>query len=454
MNSQFAIIYFVLRLCLINSSGDFLKSHQGFEGAGEPLILTPFIENGSISEARQKAEVTYPELTKNNLTSYSGYFTVDKTFNSNLFFWFFLSENNPSEDPLIVWLQGGPGASSLFGLFTENGPYIVSENLKLTYRNYSWTKDHSVLYIDNPAGVGFSFTDGGFAQNQTKVGNDLYSALIQFFKLFPELQKNEFYVTGESYGGKYVPAISYTIHENNVDADLKINLKGFSLGNPISDPINQADYGSYMYYNGLMDSNLKNYLKSLHETFVAAALREDYRQATIIRETIREKMHESNALPNIYNHQETKEEDPEYFATYLSQNILRTQIHVGDVEYAVNKDNVYNNLYVDISRSVAPWIEELLNNYRALFYNGQLDTADPYPLMVNFLRKLSFNGIDEYLAAERHIWYVDGEVAGYWKSGGNLTEVLVRAAGHMVPTSQPKWAYDLIYKFIRNVTLG
>lgn len=76
------------------------------------------------------------------------------------------------------------------------------------------------------SGTGYSFTNKGYAQNETKVGEDLYSALIQFFTLFPDLQKNDFFVSGESYGGKYVPAIAHTIHQKNPSAKLKINLQG------------------------------------------------------------------------------------------------------------------------------------------------------------------------------------------------------------------------------------
>jgi vitellogenic carboxypeptidase-like protein len=83
-----------------------------------------------------------------------------------------------------------------------------------------------VIYIDNPVGTGFSFTDsGGYCQNETQVGEDLYTALQQFFLLFPELQKNDLFVAGESYGGKYIPVIAYTIQQRNPDAKVQINLK-------------------------------------------------------------------------------------------------------------------------------------------------------------------------------------------------------------------------------------
>lgn len=222
-----------------------------FNDAGEPLILTPLIEKRHIKEAQEAALVKLSDFQ--NVKSYSGYFTVDKTFNSNLFFWFFPAASNYSEVPVILWLQGGPGASSLYGLFSENGPFSIEDG-KVVLRKESWTKTHSVLYIDNPVGSGFSFTNGGYAQNETKVGEDLYQALKQFFLMFPELQKNAFFVTGESYAGKYVPALAHTISKHNHKTDLKINLEGLAIGNGLCAPEHQFEYGQYLYQIGLIDA--------------------------------------------------------------------------------------------------------------------------------------------------------------------------------------------------------
>ena len=106
-----------------------------------------------------------------------------------------------------------------------------------------------MLYIDNPVGTGFSFTDSdaGYANNEDDVARDLYSALDQFFTLFGSYRANDFYVTGESYAGKYVPAISYKIHQENAVAKRKINLKGLAIGDGLCDPINQLDYGHFLY---------------------------------------------------------------------------------------------------------------------------------------------------------------------------------------------------------------
>ena len=136
-------------------------------------------------------------------------------------------QHNAKDAPVLLWLQGGPGGSSLFGLFNENGPFQVNENLEVTKRQTSWTLTHHVIYIDQPVGTGFSFTklDKCMAQNQDNVATDLYNALRQFFVMFPDIKNNEFYITGESYAGKYVPALAHKIHTLNPLASEKINLK-------------------------------------------------------------------------------------------------------------------------------------------------------------------------------------------------------------------------------------
>lgn len=226
----------------------------GDDGA---LYLTPMIRNGKIKEARLACKV---KPVKGAIESYSGYLTVDEKHGSNLFFWFFPAMNGAANAPVILWLQGGPGASSLYGLFEEHGPFSVGKSHGLTLRNHTWVSTHSVLYVDNPVGTGYSFTsdDAGYSTDQSSVGLNMYEALVQFFTLFFEYRKNDFYVTGESYAGKYVPAVSYAIHLNNPGAQVKINLKGLAIGNGLVDPFYQLFYSEYLYQHGLVDGNYNN----------------------------------------------------------------------------------------------------------------------------------------------------------------------------------------------------
>ena len=115
-----------------------------------------------------------------------------------------MCQTNADKAPVVLWLQGGPGGSSLFGLFVENGPYSVDASADLHERDIAWTHDFNMLYIDQPVGTGYSFTgdDAGFATNEDEVARDLHETLRQFYLIFPELLNNDFYITGESYAGK------------------------------------------------------------------------------------------------------------------------------------------------------------------------------------------------------------------------------------------------------------
>ncbi|KAJ8964489.1 hypothetical protein NQ314_004776 [Rhamnusium bicolor] len=425
---------------------------------GVPLFLTPLIEQNKIKDAQRAAEVHFNGFK--DIKSYSGYLTVNKPYNSNLFFWFFPSLTDYTKDPIILWLQGGPGATSLIGLFGENGPFSVKNEKGLKLRKYAWTNSHSVIYIDNPVGSGYSFTNGGYAQNETQVGEDLYNAVQQFFTLFPELQKNDFYVAGESYAGKYVPAISYTILKKNPQAKLKINLQGLSIGNGLSDPEHQLKYSDYLYQIGLIDSNTRQIVLNYEQQGVKFIQNKQFDKAFEIFDNLLNgdlNNHTSlfknvTGFDNYFNYLYPKDPSVELanMAKYVQRADVRAAIHVGNSTFHSEDQTVEKFLMNDVMQSVSPWITELLSNYRVLIYNGQLDIIVAYPLTVNYLQNLQFSGADQYKTAIRYQWYVDSELAGYVKQAGNLTEVLVRDAGHMVPADQPQWAVDLITRFTRN----
>ncbi|CAG9790103.1 unnamed protein product [Diatraea saccharalis] len=427
------------------------KPSQRIEGhVGEPLILTPYVENGNITAGRELSRVHFTEYL--NITSYSGFFTVNKAYDSNQFFWYFPAIDGNKTAPLLVWLQGGPGASSLFGLFEENGPIRMEEiGAYFDRRQCTWAANHHVLYIDNPVGTGFSFTNNGYCTNQTQVGEELYSFVTQFLKLFSELQKNEFFITGESYGGKYVPALAYKIHKMNPTAEIKVNLKGIAIGNGFSDPEHQLVYSKYLYQIGLLDWNQAETVAKYENKTIKHIQKKQWKEASEMFGDLVASYANFSGLNMVYNYLHTK---PYYDSDwpYLRVAIVRKAIHVGKVPFNSLSKDVYQHLFEDMPKSVAPWISELLDHYRVLTYNGQLDTVVAYPLTVNFLRNLNFTASKEYKTAERHQWYVNGTLAGYVKQAGNLIEVMVRNAGHMVPMDQPEWSLDMITRFTHNTS--
>lgn len=427
---------------------------------GEPLFLTPYVEGGNITEGRRLARVPFTESLR--IKSYAGYFTVDKKYDSNQFFWYFPAMISKKKDaPVIVWLQGGPGASSLYGLFTENGPLRVRKS-RFERRKYNWALSHHIIYIDNPVGTGFSFTKDpkGYCVNQTQVGEQLYSTLIQFFQLFPELQENKFFITGESYAGKYVPALAYTIHKKNPSAKVKINLKALAIGNGLSDPEHQLVYSKYLYQIGLIDWNQAKVFADAESKAIQMIKNQEWDKAFEAFDTLlngdlingKSIFYNMTGFEFYFNYLHTKDyQQFEDFGPMIQTTAVRKAIHVGNLTFNVGKE-VENHLKQDVMKSVAPWVSELLDHYYVLIYNGQLDIIVAYPLTLNYLRNLNFTGNNEYLSAKRYKWYVDGELAGYVKQGGKLVEIMVRNAGHMVPGDQPKWALDMITRLTHEKT--
>jgi cathepsin A (carboxypeptidase C) len=122
----------------------------------------------------------------------------------HLFFWYFESRTAPRDDPLVLWLTGGPGSSSMIALFGELGPCIINAHANdTTYNKYGWNKHANVLFVDQPAGVGFSYRDKAepVPSNSFDAAEDLHIFLQIFVsKAFPELKGRPFHISGESYG--------------------------------------------------------------------------------------------------------------------------------------------------------------------------------------------------------------------------------------------------------------
>lgn len=425
--------------------------------AGNPLMITPYLKKGSIILAQNLSRVSITD--KIGFRSHAGFFTIDENYNSNIYFWYFPPFSKDEDAPVVVWLQGGPGGSSLFGLFTELGPLIAKKE-GFALRKYHWALHNHLIFIDNPVGTGFSFTDNeaGYCMNENCVARGLYRTLTQFFQLFPHLKKNAFYITGESYAGKYVPSLGLLIHNENGNGLEKINLQGMAIGNGYCDPVNQLDYGNYLYQLGLLDSNeLKLFVKYQNE-IVKQIKEKNWVQADVLVDRLMDGelsnfsyFKQYTGFNYYYNYLEAAggEDDMTVFTALLQNDNVRRSVHVGGLPFH-DGQHVQLLLALDMLKSVAPAITELLSHYRMMFYNGQLDIVVAYPLTENFLRNLNFTSANEYKTAKRDIWKVDGEVAGYVKRAGNLTEVLVRNAGHMVPSDQPQWALDLITRFIKN----
>jgi vitellogenic carboxypeptidase-like protein len=459
----------LLFLILINNSfGIFRKNlfpshipaNKNVKNAGDPLFLTPYIESGKIDEARKLSQVMQLPNAP-NITSFSGLLTVNKKYDSNMFFWFFPALNNDKSAPVLLWLQGGPGGSSLFGLFVEHGPLVLQKDLKAMLREYTWAQEFSLLYIDNPVGTGFSFTqsDEGYAKDENDVARDLYEALQQFFTIFNDYRGNDFYVTGESYAGKYVPAIAYKIHSEGAKSNL--NLKGIAIGDGLCDPQTMFGYGDYLFQIGLIDENQKKFFNSEEQKAVKLIENGKYFEAFKIfdfllnGDLIKTTSYFTNitGLTFYYNFlYTTAPDDFSYYSSYLGMDDTRRAIHVGNLTYNEG-NNVEMHIINDIMQSVKPWVATLMDNYKVLMYSGQLDIIVAAPLTENFLQSVDWSKADQYKKADRFIWKVseqDSDIAGYVRQVDQFYQVVVRNGGHILPYDQPRASLDMITRFIKN----
>ncbi|ANB15612.1 carboxypeptidase C PRC1 [Sugiyamaella lignohabitans] len=181
------------------------------------------------------------ELGIDSVKQYSGYLDIEDD-DKHFFFWFFESRNDPKNDPVVLWINGGPGCSSMTGgLFFELGPSAIGQDLKPIYNPYSWNSNASVIFLDQPVNVGHSYSSKP-VKTTVAAGKDFYAFLKLFFQQFPEYSTLPFHISGESYAGHYIPAFAREIISNNDDPNRNFNLSSILIGNGITNPLIQDEY--------------------------------------------------------------------------------------------------------------------------------------------------------------------------------------------------------------------
>ncbi|KAG6413073.1 hypothetical protein SASPL_125772 [Salvia splendens] len=158
---------------------------------------------------------------------YAGYITVNEETGRELFYWFFVAEDDPSSKPLVLWLNGSryvaifsllcvncgkqkrPGCSSIaYGLAEEIGPLHIVKDGKTLYLNpYSWNKVANILFVDSPVGVGFSYSNTSadlLSNGDKRTADDNLIFIEKWLERFPQYKGRELYLTGESYAGRLI----------------------------------------------------------------------------------------------------------------------------------------------------------------------------------------------------------------------------------------------------------
>mmetsp|Transcript_16469 Transcript_16469/g.39423 ORF Transcript_16469/g.39423 Transcript_16469/m.39423 type:complete len:496 (+) Transcript_16469:123-1610(+) len=432
------------------------------------------------------------EFCDPNSSSRSGYFGVegskwDLDDNKNYFYWFFerrstslLPEDEKSDGrdetdediPFLVWLNGGPGCSSLLGLLQENGPCLVSKDgISTTINPYSWTEVAHVLYLDQPASTGYSYGDPSDI-NQDMVAEDAYYFLQSWFQSTEGSKYKDLplYLTGESYAGHYIPAIANRIwtgnrHHTNKDL-LHLPLSGLAIGNGAFDAEEQMKWLPEMAYNN--PHGIEVYDKAEYEHYKDAA--EDCSRdahkcnnegSEIEKGFICQKALHCNEdffYPlqdkNISIYDITKpcigplctDETP--ITTFLNLDETKAILGVpSDITWEVCDDHV-STIWSQVDRvtSFAPYVSDILNDgMPVLIYAGDLDFICNYMGNRAVALNLEWDHGEDFRSADDHDWNNGGGLA---RSSSNLSFLQVYDAGHMAPGDQPKQALQMIRQFL------
>uniref|UniRef100_A0ACD6AGV5 Uncharacterized protein n=1 Tax=Avena sativa TaxID=4498 RepID=A0ACD6AGV5_AVESA len=433
---------------------------------------------------------------------FSGYVTVNETHGRAHFYWFFEATHDVSKKPLVLWLNGGPGCSSLgYGALEELGPLLIQKGTpELRLNPNAWNKDANLLFLEQPAGVGFSYTNT--TADLERFGDDLaahdaYTFLVNWFERFPQFKGHDFYIAGESYAGHYVPNLAAKIVEQNkkVHKSRHINFKGFMIGNAAideaSDDRGMVDYAwdhavisDELYANITANCRFdagqssdfsssapnpdadacNNAMNSFYDAFNHIDIYSLYTPYCTDTTTSSSSGGVATARQARPLHRRSPDGDSSrplrprynaydpcldnYVSDYLNRRDVQDALHAnvtGSIPYGWSacSDPLFQN-WQDSPASTLPVIKKMVDEgLRVWVYSGDTDARVPVTSTRHGLRKLGLATKKQWRE-----WFTSDQVGGYTVDYHGLTFVTIRGAGHMVPTVTPVQASQLFAHFL------
>ncbi|XP_010055744.2 serine carboxypeptidase-like 45 [Eucalyptus grandis] len=424
----------------------------------------------TISDADKIASL--PGQPKVSFSQYAGYITVDEKQQRALFYYFTEAEADPALKPLVLWLNGGPGCSSVgVGAFSEHGPFKPSGDVLLK-NDYSWNKEANMLYIESPAGVGFSYSVNNSFYNSVDdkmTARDNLAFLCNWFEKFPQYRERDLFITGESYAGHYVPQLAKLIVQSKL-----FNLKGIAIGNPLlefdTDINSRAEFlwshglisdATYESFNTICNfSKIQRQRRSGALTPVCShvfteALREiskfvDGYDVTL--DVCLSTVFSQSAVLNKL--QETQKIDvcvQEETYKYLNRKEVQEALHARLIGISAwtTCSSVLKYEMQNLEIPTVSILGELAKSgIHVLVYSGDQDAAIPLlgtrTIVNNLAKQLGLNTTVPY-----RVWFKERQVAGWTQVYGDiLSFATIRGASHEAPFSQPERSLVLFSSFL------
>ncbi|XP_072993672.1 serine carboxypeptidase-like 34 [Typha latifolia] len=456
----------------------------------------PFLESRKIDNykeifERQEADRVerLPGQPAVRFRQYAGYVTVNETRGRALFYWFFEATHNVDKKPLVLWLNGGPGCSSIgYGEAEELGPFLMQKGVpELRFNEQSWNKEANMLFLEAPFGVGFSYTNTSSdfeLLGDELTAHDSYKFLVNWFKRFPQYKSHDFYIAGESYAGHYVPQLAEKIFDANKDCSKEdyINFKGLMIGNAaIDDETDQKGMVEYAWDHAVISEKLYNnikkscnfftenvsdacndYMNEFFNSFMFIDMYSLYTPICLAPEASlsdkRMRRIEGGKL-NFFSkykgfHQKLAGYDPcvsEYSEIYFNRPDVQEALHanVTKIGYNWTHCSLVITSWIDSPPSMLPTIKKLIDGgIRIWIFSGDTDGRVPVTSTLYALDKLGLNITQEWTP-----WFSKEQVGGWTIIYDGLTFATVRGAGHQVPTFAPRKARQLFAHFIADKQL-
>ncbi|XP_050937629.1 serine carboxypeptidase-like 20 isoform X5 [Cucumis melo] len=411
-----------------------------------------------IEAAPQGSLVTHlPGFTNNNFPSkhHSGYINIDEIESGKkLFYYFVTSERSPAEDPVVLWLNGGPGCSSFDGFVYEHGPFNFEEGnpkgtLPTLHLNpYSWSKVSNIIYLDSPAGVGLSYSTNhtNYITGDLQTASDTHTFLLKeslmqasmSLHLLPKLSKE----AEASCGGNYFDPQTDDCFDklDQIDQALE-RLNIYDILEPC-----------YHSPNTKMNTNLPPSFQQLGQTekTTLAVRKRMFGRAWPFRAPVRDgivPLWPQLAQSHASTHESTVPCMNDEVATiWLNDESVRAAIHAeprsvtGPWELCTQRIS-----YDHDAGSMIPYHINLTSQgYRALIFSGDHDMCVPYTGSQAWTSSVGYKIVDEWRP-----WFTNSQVAGYLQGyQHNLTFLTIKGAGHTVPEYKPREALDFYSRWL------
>ncbi|XP_010273635.1 PREDICTED: serine carboxypeptidase 24-like [Nelumbo nucifera] len=405
---------------------------------------------------------------------YSGYVTVDPVRGRALFYWLTEATAEPEKKPLVLWLNGGPGCSSIaYGASEEIGPFRINKDGSSLYLNeYSWNKEANILFLESPVGVGFSYTNTSSDLKHSgdrRTAREAFVFMVRWMERFPQYKYRDFYIAGESYAGHYVPQLAKKIYDYNKNLSKPfINLKGFIVGNGVTDSYYDS-IGTVAYWwshSMISDESYHSILSKCNFTATKYSSKcgkaidyamnhefgdiDQYSIYTPICKAANKNTTRPIRLKNSLLHRRVYGYDPcteNYAEKYYNRPDVQKAMQANTTgipyKWTACSDLLFKK-WKDSQFSMLPTYKELIEGgLRIWVFSGDTDSVVPVTAT-----KFSLNHLNLTVKTRWYPWYSGGQVGGWTEVYQGLTFATVRGAGHEVPLFQPDRAFTLFRSFL------